>query len=107
MKKLIVLLLMGLAMTGMIAAAVPAHPPGTPALEIALPGYGVHEAAVTPGTVLAPAPPLWALPAGVLAVSGYDMPPERPKPYHPIQPVDTALGAIALHREPPDYWIRI
>jgi hypothetical protein len=49
MKKLFVLFLCLMAVTGFVSAGI-VHPPGE-TLE-ALPGYGVHEAVVTPDTVL-------------------------------------------------------
>jgi hypothetical protein len=51
MKKLFVFLLCLVAVAGFVFAG-DIHPPGAPSLEVALPGYGVDYAAVTPDMVL-------------------------------------------------------
>jgi hypothetical protein len=111
-KKLMLFLLMGLVTAGLVMAAAPAHPPGAPAIVLmsrdtlaVLPGYGVHEAAVTPDTV--PAPLFWALPAGFLAGSAQDESPGQPRRYSLSKPIDTGQGVITAYREPPDYWLRV
>jgi hypothetical protein len=65
-KKIFLLFLCLVAVAGFVFAGT-LHPPGAPAL--ALPGYGVHEAAVTPGTVLAAALLTYGLPDQILVVS--------------------------------------
>ena len=51
MKKLFVLFLCLVAVAGFVSAGA-VHPPGPPALEMALSGYGVDCCAVAPDTVL-------------------------------------------------------
>jgi hypothetical protein len=66
MKKLFVLFLCLVAVAGFVFAGT-LHPPG--ALAPALPGYGVHETAVTQSTVLAAAMFTYGLPDQILVVS--------------------------------------
>jgi hypothetical protein len=100
MKKLIFLLLMAVALVGLISAtAGAAHPPGALALEIALSGYGVHEAAVTPDTVLA-TQCFFSLPASILALPDTIDFTGQPHNYM-IKSIETMTCNW------PDYWLRL
>jgi hypothetical protein len=106
MKKLIFLLLALVVWVGLVVAG-PVHPPGAPAMEIALSGYGVHEAAVTPDTVLAE-PVTIVLPASFVVVPLIsDGSGDQAPWYTLIKPIDTGQSIGAVYREPPGHWLRL
>ena len=97
MKKLIFLLLMAVALVGLVSASTgAAHPPGAPALEMALSGYGVDYAAVTPDTVLAE-PITIVLPASFVVVPLIsDDSGDQTQRYALIKSLDTGQGVVFI-----------
>jgi hypothetical protein len=103
-KRLFILLLVMALGAGMVfATANPSHPPGAPALEMALPGYGVDFPAFTPGTVLAMAPHNAVTPGQFLAIPVFNGSAGLPQRDIMIKPYVVGQGLIFVPPKTTDY----
>jgi hypothetical protein len=105
MKKLFVLFLCLMAAAGFVSAGT-VHPPGEMSPEMALSGYGVNDAAVTPDTVLATATLTHELPGQILTVSGI-MITELPRIVFTITVIDTGRAVPDDSMDAVDYPLRL
>jgi len=102
MKKLIFLLTLAVALAGFVSANT-ACQSGNKFLDMALTGYGVQEAAVTPDTVSA----VIELPEGFLALPDTLESAGMPQyAYRIIKPIETGQAAVSAMREA-GYWLRL
>ena len=100
MKKLIFLFIMAVLFIGFMPALNTARPPGAQALDIAMPEYSTHEAAVILGTVPAMAPLSSELPAGISVFPDIIDFTGLPQGYL-IKPI------ISKVQKEPGYWLRL